>query len=427
MNELVIEGGRPLRGRLRVPGDKAISHRAVMLAALAEGESTISGLADGADVAHTRSVLIALGVDQREDGERVVVGGRGAAHLRPAKAELDCGNSGTTLRMMAGILAGRPFVSTLAGDDSLRSRPMARVVKPLRKLGATIDGPDDGAFAPLTITGGELTGTRVELDVASGQVKTAVIFAGLQASGTTTVTEPTPSRDDTERMLRALGVVVNEVEGGVAVEAGAPAPFELDVPSDVSSAAFWAVAAAAIPGSEVVLEQVALNPTRTGVFDVLVRMGAEVNIDHSDERLGIPVGDVTVRAGHLRGTRIDGPEIPRLIDELPVLAVAAAVAAGPTEVRDAAELRVKESDRIGAITEELGLLGARVKPRADGFDIAGDAALRGTILKGHGDHRIAMTAAVGALVASGESRIRGFEVAGVSYPRFAADLALLQT
>jgi 3-phosphoshikimate 1-carboxyvinyltransferase len=426
VNELVIEGGRPLRGRIRVPGDKAISHRALILAALADGDSTLTGLATGGDVLSTRSVLDALGVEQSPNDDGLVIAGGGADGLHTPGAALDCGNSGTTLRMLAGLLAGRPFTSTLTGDDSLRSRPMARIVKPLRAMGARVDGPDDGVCAPLTITGGGLAGARIQLEVASGQVKTAVLLAGLQASGTTTVIEPMQSRDDTERMLRALGVGVPEVDGGVAVQSGAPIPFALDVPGDISSAAFWAVAAAAIPGSEVTLEELALNPTRTGVLDVLMRMGADVEIQPRDERLGIPVGDVIVRSGELRGTRIEGDEIPRLIDELPVLAVAAAIAHGPTEVHDAAELRVKESDRIGAIHEELGLLGATITPRADGFVVDGDAVLRGTILKGHGDHRIAMTAAIAALVAHGESRVRGWEVASVSYPGFELDLARLQ-
>jgi 3-phosphoshikimate 1-carboxyvinyltransferase len=335
-----IRGGAPLTGTLRLPGCKGVSHRAAVAAALADGTSEIANLAPGQDVARTLAVLRALGVAVADAGPgRVRVTGRGPDGLGEATGVLDCGNSGTTMRVVAGLAAGRSFLSVLTGDDSLTRRPMARVVAPLRAMGAHVDGRDGGRFAPLVVRGGGLRGVRHELEVASGQVKTALVFAGLQADGVTEIVEPAPSRDHTERLLRALGAPVESVDPRTTrVRAGGVTAFDLEVPGDPSSAAFFAVAAAVVPGSHVVLEGVLGNPGRIGYLDVLAEMGAVVTVHDRGERAGEPVVDVEVAAGSLRGTRIRSHE--GIVDELPVLAVAAAFADGPTEIGDAAELRV---------------------------------------------------------------------------------------
>ena len=419
--ELTVIGGRPLRGRLRVPGCKGISHRALILAAIADGPSTIRGLADGADVASTAACLDVLGVRLRSDASgAIAVRGNGFDGLRESSSVLDCGNSGTTMRMLAGLLAGRDFLSVLVGDASLSTRPMRRVLDPLAAMGAAVDGRRGGALAPITIRGGALRGSRHELATASGQVKTALLLAGLQASGTTEISEPAPSRDHTERMLTALGVSVTRHDARrVAVSAGQPDPFELDVPGDASSAAFFVVAACIVAGSELVIEHVNLNPARVGYVDVLTRMGAQIEVTVTGEQVGEPVGDISVTAAPLHGTDIAGDE--SIIDELPVLAVAAAFAEGVTTIHDAAELAVKESNRIGAMEQELTQLGIGVEARPDGLVIHGGSP-KGASLKSHGDHRIAMTAAVAGLGASGETTVRGFATTAISYPGFAAAL-----
>jgi 3-phosphoshikimate 1-carboxyvinyltransferase len=427
--EIIIAGPRPLRGTLRVPGDKGISHRALLAAALASGSSTIWGLADGDDVLRTRLALERLGVRIRvtEPGEAGVgavnVQSTGAKGLREPDAVIDCGNSGTTMRTLSGLVAGRPFLTVLTGDASLLSRPMGRVVSPLRALGARVDGRVDGELAPLVIRGRDLTGRRCELDVATAQVKTALVLAGLQADGVTEVVEPAPSRDHTERMLAALGAPVTRVDDRVTrVERGAPGPFELEVPGDPSSAALFAVAACITPGSEIVIEDVCLNPSRLGFVEVLRRMGAQVHAELTGERLGEPVGRLVVEASVLTATAIAPAE--GMIDEIPVLAVAAAFADGVTEIRGLAELRVKESDRINTIQQELTQMGVDVEAHRDSLTIRGGAP-RPTLFKSHGDHRIALAAAVAANAMAGESVVRGWHAVAVSYPRFAHDLGVL--
>jgi 3-phosphoshikimate 1-carboxyvinyltransferase len=417
---LDVQGGRPLRGRVRVPGDKSISHRALIFAALAEGTSIVRNLASGADVGATARVLAQLGV-RVERGEAVTVTGTGVDGWREADNVLDCENSGTTLRVLAGALAGRPFLSVLSGDASLRTRPMARVVEPLRVMGATIDGRDDATRAPLVIRGSALQGWRHVLPVASAQVKSCLLLAGLQADGTTEVVSPAQTRDHTERMLAALGAPVT-VEGlTVRVERGAPRAFELDVPGDPSSAAFFAVASAITPGSELVVESVSCNPTRVGFVTVMKRMGADITLRPTHEVCGEPVGELHVRSSKLSGTTIGGDEIPNVIDEIPALAVAAAFADGVTEIRDAAELVVKESDRIATLHEELGRLGVGVEARADGLVVRGGHAAAGTFAS-HGDHRVAMAMAVAANAIAGDSRVTGWNAVASSYPGFAIDL-----
>lgn len=425
-SSLRITGGAPLRGRLRVPGCKGVSHRALVCAALADGPSRLRSLGTGRDVASTRSALRAFGVPVADlpDGT-VVVDGAGFAGLREPVGVLDCGNSGTTMRFLAGLAAGRPFLTVLTGDDSLTSRPMGRVAEPLRAMGALVDGRDDGRLAPLVVRGGDLRGVRHELPVATGQVKTALILAGLQAEGTTEIVEPAPSRDHTERMLAALGAPVEVVDDRTTrVRAGAVAPVDLDVPADPSSVAFFVVAATIVPGSHVVCTDVLCNPGRIAYLDVLRDMGADISVRITGERLGEPVGDVEVRAAPLSGTVIASRE--GIVDELPVLAVAAAFAAGPSEVRDAAELRVKESDRIDTLATELARLGGAVAARPDGLLIGGrgpGAPGGAAMFTGHGDHRIAMAAAVAALALPGTSTVSGADAVAVSYPGFAADLA----
>jgi len=425
MSEVVVGGARPLRGRLRVPGDKSISHRALLFAALADGRSTITGLATGDDVASTRRSLEQLGLRIKGSAEQLTVTANGVAGFREPEGVIDCGNSGTTMRVLTGVLAGRAFLSVLDGDASLRRRPMARVVEPLRAMGASIDARADGTLAPLVVRGGDLTGCRHAPSVASAQVKSALVLAGLQSSGATEIVEPIASRDHTERMLAALGAPVTVgADGTVRVTSGAPSAFELAVPGDPSSAAFFVVAACITAGSEIVLENIALNPSRIAFVEVLRRMGADIEIEEREVRIGEPVGDITVRAAELHGTTIAGDEMPSVQDEIPVLAVAAAFAEGVTDIRDAAELRVKESDRIGTVQQELGQLGIAVESRPDGLLIRGGRP-QSALLKSHGDHRIAMAAAVAGHAIEGDSTVRGWSAVDVSYPDFLADLAHL--
>ncbi len=426
MPDLVTLGGaRPLRGRLRIPGDKSISHRALLFAALADGTSVITNLATGADVRATARVLAQLGVSIAFDGERAVsVRGSGIDAFAEADDILDCANSGTTMRVIAGVLSGRGFLSVLSGDASLRSRPMSRIVEPLRAMGATIDGRDGATRAPLVLRGGALRGVRYELPVASAQVKSAVLLAGMQADATTEVVSPGISRDHTERMLAALGVPVTVDGLSVRIGAGAPTRFDLEVPGDPSSAAFFAVAAAITPGSDLVLEGVSCNPTRTGFVTVMKRMGADIELTPTGESCGEPTGELRVRSSELHGTTIEGAEIPNVIDEIPALAVAAAFAEGLTDVRDAAELVVKESNRIGTLHAELGKLGVGVEARDDGLSIRGGRAEPG-VFDSHGDHRIAMAMAVAANAMAADSTVRAWRAVSSSYPQFLEDLARL--
>lgn len=423
MTRRVIGGAGPLVGRVRLPGCKGISHRALLLAAVADGRSTLRNLATGEDVARTRRALAALGIECADADGSVAVAGRGFDAMAAPGAPIDCGNSGTTMRMLAGLLSGRPFESVLVGDASLSRRPMDRVVEPLRRLGARI-GTTDG-HAPVTVTGGVLTGAEIDLPLASGQVKSALLLAGLQASGTTTVREPAPSRDHTERLLAALGAPLTRVDDRTVRvgPVGALDRFDLEVPGDASSAAFLVVAAATVPGSEVRIEGVNLNPQRIAYLDVLEAMGADITRTVEAERLGEPVGTVVVRHAPLRGTRIASTE--GIVDELPILAVAAACATGPSEIADAAELRVKESDRIATTAAMLEAFGVAVAPTGDGLVITGGRRVGATV-DSAGDHRIAMCAAVAALTAEGSTTIDGWDAVDVSFPGFDAVLASLE-
>lgn len=426
---LVVESAPlGLRGRVRVPGDKSIGHRALLFGAIAEGVTRIRGLSSGEDNASTIAVLGSLGVEIERDGDEARVHGRGFDGLRPPQGTLDCGNSGTTMRLACGLLAGRPFEARLDGDDSLRGRPMARVQQPLAALGADVE--TTGGKAPLVVHGGALRAGAVDLDVASAQLKTAVLLAGLQAEGRTTVREPLRSRDHTERLLPHFGVpVLVHEDGGIAVDGPARLhAADVRVPGDPSAAAFWAVAASIVPGSEVHLPGVAVNPTRTGAFDVLDAMGAAIDRAPVEPVGDEPVADLCVRAARLRGVVVEGEQMVRAIDEFPVLAVAAACAEGETIFRDAAELRVKESDRLHAMAAGLSALGVDLVEEEAGMRIRG-GGIRGGLVESFGDHRIAMAFVVAALASSGEGgpvRIRGAEAMSVSDPSFLDSLAALR-
>lgn len=415
MTTFSVTGGRPLRGRITVPGDKSISHRALILGALAEGTSVVRGLSDGDDVARTRAAVEAMGA--AIDGDKIH-GGRSRLH-EPADV-LDVGNSGTGIRLLAGMCAGFPWLTVLTGDGSVRRRPMSRVAEPLRVMGAGVDGRDGGRLPPIAVRGGSLQGIDYELPVPSAQVKSAVLLAGLGAEGPTVVRQPVVTRTHTEEMLRACGVDVDVSEDGLVVSLSPSSlqPFELDVPGDPSQAAFWIVAACVVPGSDVTVDDVYIGPARTGFLDVLRRMGADVE----------QVGERGLRARYspdLAGTGVEGGEIAGLIDEIPVLAVAGALAGGPTGFADVGELRVKESDRVDTIIEGLGALGATVTHDEEGLRVSGGAALRGAAVHSHWDHRIAMALAVAGLAADGTTEIDGWEAVATSYPGFEHDLETL--
>ena len=413
----LVRGAKTIAGHIRVPGDKSISHRALILGALAHGETEIRGLSPGADVRSTRGCLAALGVSLTEEGGAVVIQGTGPEGLGKPAGPLDCGNSGTTMRLLAGVLAGRPFRSVLRGDESLSRRPMGRIIRPLRLMGARITARQDD-LAPLTIEGGGLRGIHYEMEVKSAQVKSCILLAGLQAHGETVVVEPSPSRDHTERMLHYLGAPIAASGKAIGIRRGELQARPITVPGDFSSAAFFLAAAAALPGSEVVIENVGVNPTRTGLLTVLREMGAEISLSAERMANGEPVADITVRGGELRAVEVGGEIVPRLIDELPVLFAIATQAEGETVIRDAGELRVKESDRIAAMAENLRRLGAKVRELPDGMVIEGPLRLKGAELAGFSDHRVVMASSVAALYARGETIIHGAEWAEISFPGF---------
>lgn len=414
----------PLRGEITVPGDKSISHRAVMLGALASGTTHITGFLMGEDCLSTIDCFRKMGVSIDVSDKEVVVEGVGLHGLTAPKSELYTGNSGTTTRLLSGILAGQSFTSTMNGDASIQKRPMGRVMKPLREMGASIEGRDDN-FCPLTMHPSELHGIEYRLPVASAQLKSAILLAGLYAEGQTTVIESAPSRDHTERMFRALGVEI-ETNGNV-ITLEPPEDLhavDIAVPADISSAAFFLVAGAIVPGSELTIRNVGVNPTRTGILDVLRSMGADITESNFRDDAE-PVCDLTVRHSRLHGTEIGGAIIPRLIDELPVIAVAAAFAEGETVIRDAQELKVKESNRIAAMVAELTKAGVDVEETDDGMIVRGGEKPHGAAFETYKDHRIAMSLAVLGLAAEGASRIDEPEVVTISYPDFFATLEKL--
>ncbi|PYM06598.1 MAG: 3-phosphoshikimate 1-carboxyvinyltransferase [Candidatus Rokuibacteriota bacterium] len=416
-----------LTGAIEVPGDKSISHRAALLGAIASGPTEVWGYLEAEDCLRTLRAIEKLGVEVTRKGPgHYRIAGVGLTGLQEPDSVLECGNSGTTARLLLGVLAGQPFWSMLTGDDSLRRRPMARVATPLRQMGATIVGRDEGTKLPLAVRGARpLSSLTYRIPIASAQVKSAVLLAGLWADAPVVVEEPSASRDHSERMLRQFGARLSVDGNRITLVPGSPlAGCGVQVPGDISSAAFFLVAGAIVPGSRVAVRGVNVNPTRTGILDALESMGARV--DRADVQASTePTATLTVGETKLSGATIAGPLIPRLIDEMPALAVAAAVATGVTEIRDAAELRVKESDRVAALARELGKMGARLEERPDGLRIAGGAKLRGTHVESGGDHRIAMALAVAGLVARGETIVEDTACIATSFPDFAEALNLI--
>jgi 3-phosphoshikimate 1-carboxyvinyltransferase len=407
-----------IRGRIAVPGDKSISHRALVLAAIANGHSTITGRAVGEDQDSMIACLRALGVSIDDDGARTSVSGVGLRGLRSPEAELDCGNSGATMRFLTGLLAGVPGVeATLVGDASLSRRPMARVADPLRRMGADV-GTSPSGLPPISVRGRQLRGADHHLAIASAQVKTAILLAGLNAAEQTFIVGRDTGRDHTERMLRMLGV---DIESGDAIRMRPPAAipaFEIEVPGDPSSAAFWLVLAAAHPDAEVAVTGVDVNPTRVAFLAVLRRMGAEIEVGDEVAAAGEPTATLTARSSRLRATEIEPEEVSALVDEIPILAVAAACAEGSSAFRGLGELRLKETDRLEAVATQLRLMGSAIAVEGDDLLITGRRGLRGARVFSHGDHRMAMSLAVAALLAAGVSEIEGAEAASVSYPGF---------
>lgn len=415
-----------LSGRIQIPGDKSISHRSLMLGAIASGTTEISGLLLGEDPRSTAACLSAMGaVISPLNSEQVTVQGIGLGNLQEPTSVLDAGNSGTTMRLMIGILASHPDrFFTMTGDDSLRTRPMSRVVNPLHEMGAMI-WHRSGGYAPLAIQGQQLKPIHYHSPIASAQVKSCILLAGLMADGATTVTEPARSRDHSERMLSAFGAEVMMDEDTKRSTVVGPATLRgqtVVVPGDISSAAFWMVAAAIVPGAELVIENVGVNPTRTGILEALQMMGADVTLENTRVATGEPVADIRVKHGPLKACTIGGDLIPRLIDEVPILSVAAAFADGTTVIQDAADLRVKESDRIAVMASELSKMGAVIAERPDGLEITGGKPLQGAEVDSYTDHRIAMSLAIAALNAKGTTTIHRAEAAAISYPNFVSTL-----
>lgn len=428
MTHININGGHRLTGRCQVPGDKSISHRAVMFSAIANGVSTVRNFLDGGDCRATIDVMRCLGVqvDERSATE-LVIHGRGLDGLQEPSEFLNCGNSGTTIRLMTGLLAGQKFTSFLTGTPQIRRRPMSRIVKPLRMMGANIVGRQDGNYAPLGIGGGTLRGLDYNMPVASAQVKSCLLLAGMYGQGLTVIRQPGPARDHTERMLSAMGAPISTY--GNTIHSERPdaelTPIDIDVPGDISSAAFLIVAASIIPNSRVIIAGVGVNPTRTGIVDAMLEMGAHIEFTNQREQSGEPVADLVIEYSELQGANFGGESIVTMIDELPVLAVAASQAHGRTVVKDAGELRVKETDRIASTVSELRKMGVNIEPTPDGFIVEGPTRLMGGSVESQGDHRLAMATAVAALAAHGPTTVYGADVTADSFPGFELTLQAL--
>jgi len=424
----VIKSCSRLEGELILPGDKSISHRAVILNSLASGEAEIVNFAPGKDCWSTVSCLKALGVGIRkkppQDYPILLVSGVGKNGLKEPANVLNAENSGTTMRLLGGLLSSQPFLSIITGDSSLRSRPMGRLIQPLRSMGAEVYGRGKDSFAPLVIRGGKLHGIEFSLPVPSAQIKSAILLAGLFAHGRTVVHQPVPSRDHTEKLLKYMGAEL-EVDGNsVSLNplTSSLASISFPVPGDISSGAYFLVGGALHPDARIIIKNCGINPTRTGIIDVLLAMGARLKIKHERAEAGEPLADIVVESSELRGVEIGGSIIPRLIDEIPVIAVAACAARGKTVIRDAAELRVKESDRIATVSEELSRLGAGIELLPDGMVIHGGKSLVGREVDTHFDHRLAMSLAIAGLVAKGRTIINHAQAAQMSYPAFWQDL-----
>ncbi|MED1205001.1 3-phosphoshikimate 1-carboxyvinyltransferase [Heyndrickxia acidicola] len=427
MNTIQLDAKQPsIRGRLRVPGDKSISHRAIMFGAIGNGKTVIRNFLKGADCLSTISCFKKLGVEIEEKKEEIIVNGKGWDGLKEPASILDVGNSGTTTRLLLGVLAGRPFHSILIGDSSIAKRPMSRVADPLRNMGAIIDGRENGQYTPLSIRGGKLQAIDFTMKVASAQVKSALLFAGLQTDGITTIMEPVPTRDHTERMIRQFEGEVDRNESAILLRGRQNlSNASVDVPGDISSAAFFMVAAAITPNSEVTIESVGLNPTRTGIIEVLERMGAYIQVEPDNTGESEQKGSIVVKSSDLKGIEISGSLIPRLIDELPIIALLATQASGTTIIKDAAELKVKETNRIDAVVNELTSLGADIEATEDGMIIHGKSTILGGKVKSYGDHRMGMMLVIASLISSDTIYLEGPEAIKVSYPEFFQDLETL--
>lgn len=413
-----ISPAKALNGNIKIPGDKSISHRAVMFGSLAKGETKITGFLTGDDCMSTISCFRKLGIEIEVDGENVTVYGKGLKGLTAPKETLDVGNSGTTIRLISGILSAQNFDTVLDGDASIRKRPMKRVINPLSQMGADIESTNEG-FAPLTIHGKKLNAIEYTMPMASAQVKSSILLASLFAEGTTVIHEPVASRNHTEIILNYFGADIKNKDGVIystPVEELYGKP--INVPGDISSAAFFMVAGLIIPNSHIIIENVGINETRTGIIDALKAMGGEINILNKRESGGEPVGDIEVKTSKLHSTTLEGSIIPRMIDEIPVFAVAALCAEGTTIVKDAEELKVKESNRIATMSEELGKMGVVITETEDGMIIEGNQKLKGGVVESHLDHRVAMSCAVAALVAEGETTINNADCVGISFPNF---------
>jgi 3-phosphoshikimate 1-carboxyvinyltransferase len=418
VQEISVQRIKKLKGTIHVPGDKSISHRAIILGAIAEGKTKVKGFLRGEDCLNTMQIFRQLGVEIKDSGAEVIITGKGLNGLAKPASFLEAGNSGTTMRLVSGILAGQSFTSTITGDKSLSNRPMKRIIGPLREMGAVIEAREDN-FAPLVINGGKLKGINYFSKVASAQVKSCLLLAGLYASGETTITEPVKSRDHTERMLKYFGLKIKEDGLTVGIKGqGKLKGRSVNIPGDISSAAFFMIGGILPGGSEIKIKNVGLNPTRTGVLNVLKDMGADITIENQGTEGEEPAGDIIVKPGSLKGVDITGELMPFLIDEIPVLAVAATQAQGVTRISGARELRVKETDRIKAISSQLSLMGASIEEKEDGMIIYGPTALKGARVNSFGDHRMAMSLIIAGLMADGTTTVTDTECINTSFPGF---------
>jgi len=408
-----------LFGELNIPGDKSISHRSVMFGSIAHGKTTVTNFLPGEDCLSTISCFRKLGIKIEETEEELIIHGNGFDGLKEPNEILDVGNSGTTIRLLLGILAGRPFFSTLVGDRSIGKRPMTRVTEPLTKMGAAIDGREHGLYTPISIRGGKLNPIHYKLPVPSAQVKSALILAGLQAEGESVIIEPAAARDHTERMIRMFGGEIHQENGSIRVTGGQRlTAAHVHVPGDISSAAFFLVAGAIVPDSEIVLKNVGLNPTRTGIIEVMKKMGAAIELISNQDDTFEPSGDIVIKTSKLTGTVIEGDLIPKLIDEIPIIALLATQAEGQTIIKDAEELKVKETNRIDTVVQELKKLGASIEATEDGMIINGNSQLTGGTVSSHGDHRIGMMLSIAALLCKHDVFLEDAEAISVSYPNF---------
>ncbi|MFC4557380.1 3-phosphoshikimate 1-carboxyvinyltransferase [Virgibacillus kekensis] len=413
----------PVHGELDIPGDKSVSHRGVILGSLAEGTTKVTNFLTGEDCMRTVNAFKLMGVEIKENGTELTITSKGYKHFNEPVEPIYFGNSGTTARLMLGVLAGLPLFTMAYGDASLTRRPMDRVIKPLSEMGASITGRKNNTYLPLSVSGGSLKGINYTLPVKSAQVKSAILLAGILAEGETEVIEPTPTRNHSENMLEAFGANISRHNTKITVSKSSLKATDVFVPGDISSAAFFMVAAAIKPGSSLTLKNVGLNQTRTGIIDVLIEMGASVTISNQATISGELIGDITVKYGELKGATINGDIVPRLIDELPVIALLATQAEGETVISDAGELRLKETDRIEAVVDGLTRLGANVEATEDGMIIKGKSLLHGGQVKSYYDHRIAMMHAIASLVSDEEIIIDDVSSVAISYPDFFKDLA----